>query len=138
MMEDFDFLSREELLEGLPAKRASALLFAIESRTAHFASRSQQAMELFVTEGAAEERELAFLEAFAMGREPPIRITIQDIEHYAPQWTSLVPDNPSVQRTFSTLNCTFSSIYLCNFQDRNDIDRLLSGPRFNKGIRVNL
>ncbi len=101
-MDDFD-LTREELLGGLPARPASALLFAIESRTAHLVSRSQQAMELFVTEEAVEERELAFLEAFAMGREPPTRITIQDIESYAPQWTSLVPDNPNVQAVVAHL-----------------------------------
>ncbi len=44
----------------------------------------------------------------------------------------------TLQRTFSTLNPMFSSIYLCNFQDWNDMERLLSSPRFNKGIRVNL
>ena len=42
-----------------------------------------------------------------------------------------------MERTFSTLNPMFSSIYLYNFQDWNDMDRLLSSPRFNKGIRVN-
>ena len=43
----------------------------------------------------------------------------------------------AIKRTFSTLNPMFSSIYLYNFQDWNDMDRLLSSPRFNKGIRVN-
>lgn len=43
-----------------------------------------------------------------------------------------------IYRTFSTLNPMFSSIYLCNFQDWNDRDQLLSSPRLNEGIRVNL
>src|ERR671913_230339 len=90
-------LDREAVLAGLPARRANTLLFLIESRTAHLVARSRQAMELFLTQGAAEERELAFFEAFALGREPPLRPTIQDLERYAPQWAPLVPENPRVQ-----------------------------------------
>ena len=54
---------RDELLAGLPAKRANALLFLIESRTAQLVARSRRATERFLTEEAAQERELAFLEA---------------------------------------------------------------------------
>src|SRR5215208_4638403 len=54
-------------------------------------------MEVFLTREAAEERELAFLESFALGSEPPLRPTIQELERYAPQWASLVPENPRVQ-----------------------------------------
>jgi hypothetical protein len=39
----FSFLSRDEHLTGLPARRANRLLFAIESRTAHLALRARQA-----------------------------------------------------------------------------------------------
>jgi amino acid permease len=88
---------REELLAGLPAKRANALIFLIESRTAHLVSRSRRAMERFLSEEAAQERELAFVEAFALGREPPLRPTIQDIELHSPAWASLVARNPRVQ-----------------------------------------
>jgi amino acid permease len=95
-MTDDDLFTREEVLAGLPARRASTLLFLIESRTAHMVARSRQAMERFLSEGAAEERDLAFLEAFALGRDPPLHPTIQDLERYAPQWTSLVPENPRV------------------------------------------
>jgi hypothetical protein len=73
------------------------LLFLIESRTAHLVAQSRQAMEVFLTREAAEERELAFLESFALGSEPPLRPTIQQLERYAPQWASLVPENPRVQ-----------------------------------------
>jgi hypothetical protein len=43
-----------------------------------------------------------------------------------------------VRRTFSTQITSFSSIYLHYFQDRNNLDQLLSSPRFDKGLRVNL
>ena len=92
-----ELFDRERLLGGLPAKRASTLLFLIESRTARLTARSRQAMARFATRDAAQERELAFLEAFALGREPPLRPTIQDLELQAPRWASLVARNPRVQ-----------------------------------------
>ena len=88
---------REELLAGLPARRANALLFLIESRTAHLVARSRRAIERFLTEEAAQERELAFLQAFALGRDPPLRPTIQDLERHAAEWADLVAKNPRVQ-----------------------------------------
>ncbi len=35
---------------------------------------------------------MAFIEAFALGRNLPLKPTIQDLERYAPQWADLVPD----------------------------------------------
>ena len=90
-------LSRQELLQGFPARRASTLLFAIESFTARHKAQSRQMMERFLTQEAADERSLAFLEALALGREPPLRPTIQDLERYAPQWAFLVPDNSKIR-----------------------------------------
>ena len=90
-------LSREELLQGFSARRASTLLFAIESWTARHKAKSRQMMERFLTPEAADERSLVFLEALALGREPPLRPTIQDLERYAPQWAFLVPDNPKIR-----------------------------------------
>src|SRR5215218_9176899 len=98
MEDSFEGLfDREELLAGLPARRANALLFLIESRTAHLVARSRRAMERFLTQEAAQERELAFLEAFALGRDPPLRPTIQDLERHAADWADLVAKNPRVQ-----------------------------------------
>src|SRR5438128_2834152 len=54
-------------------------------------------MERFLTDEAAQERELAYLEAFALGRDPPLRPTIQDLERHSPEWASLVARNPRVQ-----------------------------------------
>jgi amino acid permease len=95
--DDLGFLSRDELLGGLPARRASSLLYAIENRTAQLVARSRRAMATYETERTAEEQERAFLEAFAQGREPPILPTIQDLERYAPEWASLVPPDPGVR-----------------------------------------
>ncbi len=103
---EVELFTREELLEGLSGrhvKRASILLLAIESRTAYLVAQSRQTMERFLTEEAAEERDLAFLEAFALGLDPPLRPTIQDLERYAPQWAPLVPENPRVQATAAHL-----------------------------------
>jgi hypothetical protein len=98
-------ISREEVLAGLPARRASTLLFLIESRIAHMVAQSRRVMEIFLTEEAAEERDLAFIEAFALGRDPPLRPTIQDLERYAPQWAFLVPENPRVRAAVAHLLC---------------------------------
>lgn len=96
-----ELLSHEELQQGLPARRARTLLFLIESRTAQLATRSRQAMERFLTERAVQERELAFFEAFAAGREPPLRPTVQDIERFSPQWADLVPESPRLRAAFA-------------------------------------
>ena len=91
------FPDRNDLLAGLPTRRADALLFLIESRTAHLVVRSRRAMEQFVTEADHDERELAFFEAFSQGLDPPLAPKIQDIERHSGQWARLVPDNPQVR-----------------------------------------
>jgi amino acid permease len=96
-------LTREELLGGLPARRASTLLFAIESRTAHLVARSRRAMARHRTERTAEEQERAFLGALAQGRDLPLRPTIQDLERYAPEWASLVPDDAGLRASLARL-----------------------------------
>ncbi len=92
-----ELFDRERLLEGLPAKRASTLLFLIESRAARLTAQAREAMQRFPTEAAAERRELAFIEAFALGREPPLRPTVQDLERQAPRWAPIVARNARVQ-----------------------------------------
>ncbi|HVL95185.1 MAG TPA: hypothetical protein VM266_04935 [Solirubrobacteraceae bacterium] len=92
-----DLISREELLGGLPARRASMLLFAIEGRTARLVDRSRRTMAPGLTERSEEARERAFLEAVAAGGELPLRPTIQDLERYAPAWAPLVPPEPALR-----------------------------------------
>ncbi len=91
------FPGREELLAGLPARRADTLLFVIESRTAHLLARSRQAMTPFATEADDDETELEFFGAFSQGRDPPIVPAIQDLERHSGQWAPLVARNPRVR-----------------------------------------
>jgi amino acid permease len=93
-LEDLGLPSREELLSGglAPGRRATALLFAIESRTARLVVESQELTAVHLTERAFEQREHAFLEALAEGRDLPVQPTIQDLEFHAPHWTPLVSD----------------------------------------------
>src|SRR5688500_14116589 len=98
-----DFLSRDEVLGGLPARRASTLLFAIEGRTAHLVVRSRQAMAYVLTEKTSEARERAFLDALAQGRDLPVQPRIQDLERYAPEWAALVPDDAGVRAALARL-----------------------------------
>lgn len=92
-----DFFSRDEVLGGLSTKRARTLLYLIESKTAQWVTRSRRAAERFLTEQAAEERDLAFIEAFAQEKELPIQPSIQDLEKYAPRWQHLVPETPQLR-----------------------------------------
>jgi amino acid permease len=91
------FPDREELLAGLPARRAGTLLFLIESRTAYLADRSRRAMQRFGIAEDDNERELAFFAAFSQGREPPLVPAIQDLERYSQGWAPLVPPNAQVR-----------------------------------------
>lgn len=92
-----ELFTRDEALGGLPARRAATLLFLIESRTAYLTDQSRRATDFFLSEDASKERDLAFFEAFGLGREPPVKPTIQDLERYAKEWASLVPENPSLR-----------------------------------------
>ena len=88
---------RSELLAGLPARRVTTLLFAIEARTARIVDRSRTAMATYLTERSMEERETAFLQALAGARDLPVRVTVQDLERYASAWGDLVPTDPEVR-----------------------------------------
>ncbi|MFN8489934.1 MAG: hypothetical protein U0350_20275 [Caldilineaceae bacterium] len=93
-------ISREEVLSGMTgrsSKQASALLVLIENRTAYLAALSQQAMDEFLTEEAAQAHTKVFLDALALGRAAPISPPIQALEHYAPQWATLVAENPNIR-----------------------------------------
>src|SRR5512143_2190508 len=96
-MSSSDLFSREEALGSLHARRAHTLLFLIESRTAHLVAQSQQALNRFLTAEGERQRDLVFFESFALGREPPLRPTIQDLARHAPEWRMLVPDNAELR-----------------------------------------
>jgi hypothetical protein len=87
------FFSRERVLGGSPARRATTLLLAIEGRTARRAERARQAMATYLTPHVEEEKEREFLAALADARRP-IRISAQDLERHAPAWAALLPADP--------------------------------------------
>jgi hypothetical protein len=93
--EEDELISREEVLAGLPARRASTLLFLIESRTAQIVARSL--VEFSLTGQTAFEGDIAFLEAFALGNAPSLHPTIQHLERHTLSWVSLVPSNPKLK-----------------------------------------
>jgi hypothetical protein len=98
-----ELFTRDEVLGGMPAQRARALLFLIENRTAQLVTDSRRAMLWDQTNRTAEQQDLDFLEAFAAGKDPPLRPNIQDLERFAPQWAALVPDNPALRATLAKL-----------------------------------
>lgn len=80
---DAPLFSRDQLMGGLPARRAASAIYAIENRTARLVARSRRAVERYSSEQAATQEENAFLAALADGRDPPLRPTIMDIEAHA-------------------------------------------------------
>jgi amino acid permease len=91
MPDNTSFFGGQNILDGMPLRRAGTILFAIEARTAQLVAQSRQALAPYRTEKTAAEKEQAFLAAIAQGRDLPIQPTIQDLERFAPEWTSLVP-----------------------------------------------
>ena len=95
--DDAPIFTRADVTGGMPARRASTLLYAIEARTALLASRARRAMARFETERTAAESEGQFLSALAEGRSLPLRPTIQDLDRHADHWASLVPAEPALR-----------------------------------------
>jgi amino acid permease len=90
-------LSRDDVLGGLPARRAATLLHAIRARTAATAARSRRPLGAYVSEHAGAHRESEFLAALASGRDPRAKPSVQQLERYAPEWARLVPDQPALR-----------------------------------------
>jgi len=83
MSDEFSFFGGMELLDGMPMRRAGAILFAIEGRTAQLVAQSRQALASYLPEKTAAEKERAFLAAIAQGRDLPLQPTVQEIERFA-------------------------------------------------------
>ena len=106
MTADQPIFSRGDVIGGLPARRASTLLYAIEARTALIAARARRAMARFETERSAAEHEQQFLSALADGRSLPARATIQDLDRHAARWASLVPADTALRADSSAGSST--------------------------------
>lgn len=94
---------RDEVLGGLPARRASTLLFAIERRTAALVRRSRQSLSAYQSPRTEAERDAAFIAALASGRDERVRPRIQDLERHAPRWANLVPPDPALRASLARL-----------------------------------
>lgn len=92
-----EWLSRDALLDGLPARKAALLLFAIEGRTAQLVASDQRDAAPYLPPALVEEREKSFMAAVAAGRDLPAAPTIQCIERYAAQWAPLVPESAGIR-----------------------------------------
>ncbi len=84
-----------------PPDEASTRLFLIESRAARLMAQSHHEVQHWVSEHTARTRQLAFLHALALGHAPPVRVHIQDLERYAPQWADLVPPEPHIRASLA-------------------------------------
>jgi hypothetical protein len=95
--------SRAEIERGLPARRASGVLFAVEALTARLVVNQRITRATFVGERSSTEREQAFLQAIAAGRDLPVQPTIQQIERFAPQWADVVPEGAEARAALAIL-----------------------------------
>lgn len=94
--------SREEVTAGLSGKRAAALLYMIESRTAQRLEESRQAAGRCMIEGAYS-REQIFLESFAIGKKKSRHVSIRDIERYTWDWSCLLSDQANIRAAIAHL-----------------------------------
>lgn len=90
-------LSREEILGGLPARRAATVLHAIRARTASSAARSRRPLGGYVGERGAAQRESEFLAVLASCRDPRAKPSAQGLERYASEWAALVPTQAALR-----------------------------------------
>ena len=95
--------SRAEIERGLPARRASGVLFAIEAHTARLVAGSRISRATFIGERSSADREEAFLQAMAAGRDLPLQPTVHDLERFAPQWAHLVPEGAEARAALAVL-----------------------------------
>src|SRR4051812_1022859 len=85
-------LSREDLLGGMPARRASTIVYAIENLTLALVTRSRHALSRYQAAESGRDRERQFMDAVSAGRDQKERPAVQDLERYAPEWSSMAPD----------------------------------------------
>lgn len=120
-----ELFTQQELMTGLYARRASALLYLIEIRTSYLMLQSRQAMQRYLTEEAERDRDLAYLEAYSLERRPRPTPTIQTLEKYAPYWSSLVPDASNMRAALTYSLCrkySFSKLAVPNIRKTLGLD----------------
>ena len=106
-MSDTGLISRKELFgggfRGGDKRRATAALSLIQASAAHAALKRHSVNTPIMTEGAFKERSRAYLSAFAEGAKKSARVSIQELERSAPDWSLLVPENPAIRAELARL-----------------------------------
>jgi amino acid permease len=97
MAAEAPLLTKDDLLGGMPARRASTLLFAMESRAASLALVDREASTRYMLQHPPEEREQEFLSSLASGRAGVLPVTIQELELYARDWHPLIPEDTKIR-----------------------------------------
>jgi hypothetical protein len=95
--------SRDEVLGGLPSRRASTLLATIEGATVRLGKASRINRASYVGERTAAEREHEFLAALTSGASQVRPVPITELERFAPGWAEQVPDDPGVRAAVARL-----------------------------------
>jgi hypothetical protein len=95
--------SRDELLGGLPARRASTIAFAIEGEAARLVAASRINRAAYISERTAADQERAFLQALSSGAALPQPPAITDIERVSAGWADLVPEAADVRASLARL-----------------------------------
>lgn len=93
-------LSRDELLGGFLSgdkRRATIAVSLIEARTVRLSMERASVNAPYMTEGAFKERNQAFFRAIADGAQKAAKVTIQDLERHALDWSILVPAKPEIR-----------------------------------------
>jgi CRP/FNR family transcriptional regulator, cyclic AMP receptor protein len=104
-MSSDDLFTRNEVFNGLPAKRASALLFEIERYTARL--RGQTPPSAPAVEPSAissvEPQAPDFFNTIAQVKTKSQPVTIADLELYSLHWAALVPNLPDLRASLAHL-----------------------------------
>ena len=101
MQFDQGFSQEDPISAKVKARQALGLLTSLERRTAYLMTEMRQAVELILNSepqltSGGDDFQLRYQKAIS-------ELTIDQLERYAPQWTSLIPANPTVQSALSHL-----------------------------------
>lgn len=84
-----------------PSAVASRSLDAIEKRTAFLKATSRHSLHLYLTRHAVREQRAALAEK--LSGESRARVSIRDMDHFAPNWRELVPADPYARAAIANL-----------------------------------
>jgi len=98
-MADLALPNKADILQGFPLRRAKMSLYTIEARTAQLAQQNRRSTWRFALNDPSQPHDdYDLFEALSGQREQPQKIiTVRQLERYAPQWASLVPEDPKLR-----------------------------------------